>query len=622
MKCEVRFQKSVDALREWSCGQRLRDEGNDYEGFRFHATIVASMARTVHSSRMNVSVRAMIVALLLVMAAACAPRRDVAARFRGSISSIDTGSIASGDDARWASPQWNDAAWTAAVFYRMPPAGRTFWIHSRVELPPQPSEQVLFVYSSMLASSEVFWDGRLIGRGGTIARDSTAALPGPMDNFFPIPREAAGPGAHLLAIRVAIPKAGNTSNWFQGIVIGDYDQMLRSRIVAQVLPLSGCGVFLVISLYYLAMYLASARRRSMLVFALLCFAATLLAVAETWRWTVGYTYDWHIVRLIVVSVFTFAVAVLLPLYFVCDFQFRKTFVWLLAIATVIAAAGMSRQTFDGSCLAMFAASVGICAVNIAVGARPLRARVIPAVICTIILAASLQAGGYGFSDNAFFFAFCNVILVLLVAMTIDLRRERREHEDTLLRTARLEIALLHKSIQPHFVMNTLTAAMEWIEQSPAEGVKFLEAFADQLRIFADVSGDVSIPMAREIALCRAHLMVMSGRKGVRFLLRTECLDESASVPPAVFHTLLENAITHNRYGQAEVVFALREERQDRLRRYVLDAPLTPGTSTGRNADGIGLRYIKARLEENYPGCWHLESEAHEQSWTTTIEVPA
>jgi hypothetical protein len=439
-----------------------------------------------------------------------------------------------------------------------------------------------------------------------------------MDNFFPIPRVAATAGVHLLAIRVSLP-AGNADNWFQGIAVGDYEQMLRSRIVAQVLPLAGCGVFVIIGLYYLALYVATTRRASLLVFALLCFSAALLAIAETWRWTVGYTYEWHIVRLMTVSSFTFAVALLLPMYFVYDFQLRRPVIWLFAIAVVLSIAATTSGTFDGGCLAMFASSVAVCGVSIAAAVRRVRTAVIPAAISTAILAACLLAGGYGFSDNAFFYAFAAVILVLLVAMTIDLGRERRDHEGTLLRAARLEIALLQKSIQPHFVMNTLTAAMEWIEQSPEEGVRFLEAFADQLRIFAEVSADVSIPMAREIALCRAHLMVMSGRKGTRSTLITDGIDESASIPPAVFHTLIENAITHNQYAQTEVIFALRERREEQLRRYVLDAPLTREAAV--NCDGTGLRYVKARLEENYPGRWRYAALAREEMWTTTIEVP-
>ena len=569
------------------------------------------MLRAVHSDRMNVSARVTIVALALLGAFGCAKPRDAGSRFQGAIAAFDVARIHDGDDARWASPLFDDSRWNSAVLYRMQPHARTFWIRRRVELPSR--SDVLCVYAAAVASTQVYWDGRLLGRGGADGK------PGPMDNFFPIPRDAATAGSHLVAMRVALP-AGNSDNWFQGIVIGGYEQMLRSRVVAQMLPLAGCGVFIVIGVYYLALFFAAKRRLSLLVFALLCFTAALLAVAETWRWTVGYTYEWHIIRLIVVSSFTFAVALLLPMYFVYDFHLRRPTAWLVATAALLAVAGAASRTFDGGCLAMFAASVITCAVAIAAAVRRVRLGVIPASISTTILTVSLLAGGYGFSDNAFFFAFAAVILVLLIAMSIDLRRERRDHEGTLLRAARLEIALLQKSIQPHFVMNTLTAAMEWIEQSPDKGVRFLEAFAEHLRIFAEVSADVSIPMAREIALCRAHLMVMSGRKGTRFVLRTEGVDEAASVPPAVFHTLIENAITHNQYAQGDVVFSLREERQDQFRRYVLDAPLTGDAIV--NGDGTGLRYVKARLEENYPGRWRYAALANRRTWTTTIEVPA
>jgi len=192
----------------------------------------------------------------------------------------------------------------------------------------------------------------------------------------------------------------------------------------------------------------------------------------------------------------------------------------------------------------------------------------------------------------------------------------------LLRAARLEVELLQKTIQPHFVMNTLTAVMGWIEEDPAEGLKLLEAFADELRLFGAISRNAAIPLSQEIALCRAHLAVMSCRKEKRFTLRTEAVDAAALVPPAVFHTLVENAITHNRYDCNEVDFLLSEEREGALRRYVFDAPLSVSAGRDRDHEGTGLRYVKARLEELYPGGWRLRSGAEHGNWRTTIEVTA
>jgi LytS/YehU family sensor histidine kinase len=168
-------------------------------------------------------------------------------------------------------------------------------------------------------------------------------------------------------------------------------------------------------------------------------------------------------------------------------------------------------------------------------------------------------------------------------------------------------------------MNTLMAVMEWIEEDPREGVRFLEALADELRIFAEVSGEKLIPAGQELELCRSHLAIMSCRKGTRFALDADGVDGSVCLPPAIFHTLIENAITHNGYGQDEVVFTLREECNGDARRYVMDAPIRNRARTAAGS-GLGLRYVKARLEESFPGRWRVESEPFAACWRTTIEV--
>src|SRR5205823_2114056 len=70
----------------------------------------------------------------------------------------------------------------------------------------------------------------------------------------PIPRELSGAGQHRLTVRVA-PQPPPRIPWFHGIAIGDLEQMLRSRIVGQVVPLSGFVLFLVIGVFHFMLWL-------------------------------------------------------------------------------------------------------------------------------------------------------------------------------------------------------------------------------------------------------------------------------------------------------------------------------------------------------------------------------
>ncbi|HEX3108046.1 MAG TPA: histidine kinase [Thermoanaerobaculia bacterium] len=534
---------------------------------------------------------AILCALMFVLG--CAKGRDQATRFGGGAEqSVNDYEVHAGRSVFNASP----------YVTRMPL--NTFTLRRTVILRGS-TERTRCVYVSLIGSFELLWDGQRIGATGK---------PGPMDNFFPIPAALAGAGRHSLELRVALPRID--VSWYQGVVIGDYERMIRSRIVGQVIPLSGFGVFVVIGIYYLTLSLATRRRSAAITFAFLCFAAALLAVAETWRWTVGYTYDVQATRLTIVTALTFAISLLLPCFFVLELELRRTRMWIAAFIALISAVALIPLAPDDRCLALFGTALFLSACTLAAAIRARGRRTIPGAAAVSILVLAFVRGGFGFSDNMFFIAFCAAIASLLIGMALETRRQRREHE-------RLEAALLHKMIEPHFVMNTLTALMEWVESDPANGVRFLEAFAEELRIFSSIARDTRIPIEREIALCRSHLAVMECRKGKRFHLRAESVDPDGAIPPAVLHTLVENALTHNRYDGDEIEFQLREERSRKTRRYIFDAPVAAASNAANpHGDGTGLRYVKARLEESYPGRWFLQTGEHEGCWRTTIEVPA
>jgi LytS/YehU family sensor histidine kinase len=113
---------------------------------------------------------------------------------------------------------------------------------------------------------------------------------------------------------------------------------------------------------------------------------------------------------------------------------------------------------------------------------------------------------------------------------------------------------------------------------------------------------------------------MGFRRDVRFELDAAGVDPSGAVPPAVLHTLVENAVTHNAYAPGPVLLTLRETRDGGRRQYTLRAPLAGPPREGAR-DGTGLRYVRARLEESYPGEWALSSAVEGGEWTTRIDLP-
>ena len=62
--------------------------------------------------------------------------------------------------------------------------------------------------------------------------------------------------------------------------------------------------------------------------------------------------------------------------------------------------------------------------------------------------------------------------------------ERRRAQAAQLAAARLELELLKKNIQPHFLLNTLATIMETIEEGPKTAAALVESLAGEFRILA------------------------------------------------------------------------------------------------------------------------------------------
>jgi LytS/YehU family sensor histidine kinase len=143
-------------------------------------------------------------------------------------------------------------------------------------------------------------------------------------------------------------------------------------------------------------------------------------------------------------------------------------------------------------------------------------------------------------------------------------------------------------------MNVLTSILEWIEQEPARASRFVLALADELSLLTRASAHALIPIELELELCRAHVALMSQRLEVEVSLSVSGIDPAEQVPPAVFHTLIENAMTHGCFAEGPVRITLDAARAGARRRYRFVSPEVAPLPASR--EGTGSRYLRARLQ--------------------------
>lgn len=217
---------------------------------------------------------------------------------------------------------------------------------------------------------------------------------------------------------------------------------------------------------------------------------------------------------------------------------------------------------------------------------------------------------------------------LFRSIGFSLRSEQLRTRQSQLSSARLETELLKRNIQPHFLLNSLGSIAQFVEENPAIASRMIDALADEFRLVSRLSQRQLVSLGEEIDLCEAHLRVMSLRREASYRLEVDVPDRTAPIPPALLHTLVENAITHGGPSHSgERVVRLAETRTaDGSRVIELHSPMTahtgPSVAIKARSDGTGLRYVKARLEESFPGSWTFEAAPTGNGWRVRIVISA
>lgn len=541
-----------------------------------------------------------------------------------------------GDDPRWAEPDFDDTAWPTILPSEVPARDGIYWVRFRVsadEMRDDAGEARDGVALTILASYDLYWDGRLIGRNGDVAARAEDEIPGRIDALFQIPPDLATPREHVVALRLASFHSGFATPYY-GINyrLGSFAPMIAEHTRRSLGSLVAMGAMSGLALGFgIAAWLVD-RRRAVGLLGAVALSAAIIQALQAWRWLQPYAYAWHYPRTVALTLLAAGLGWALFAAVASLVGLPRRRLLLAALVATHAAAWAASPLFSTRGFAIFTASLVFAAGAAAWAALRRRRHAGVLLVGLLITLLSLVARPGDFAERTFALSFGATLAAALVSLALRWRDERRGARQARLTAARLEIELLKKNIQPHFLMNTLASLMEVVETDPATAVTLIDALAEEFRILARMSGERLVPIAQEIALCEAHLRIMSLRRQRPAELRTSGLDPAARVPPALIHTLVENGFTHQSPGadaRDATVFHLHGETSGRGVRYTFTAPRAAGEATGRESpalgpapDGTGLRYVKARLEESFPGRWTLTAGPVAGSWRTIVEFGA
>lgn len=538
--------------------------------------------------------------------------------------------IAEGDDPRWADADYDHSNWRYQRHRRIdvPPAIR--WVRVPIDVPDPylKGDQPFSLIVAGQMASDVYWNGVLIGNNGSPGTSEATEIPGTINERYYIPPHIMQRGENIIAIRMSSQQLASVRNDIDlEILVAPHRDINHTRLVRHLPAVILFGAIGAGVVMFGAMFFMHRRDTGALWLALTFLMLAGQFGAEVYKSLVNYIYYMQYYRYLALVFFAYG-SVLFLLFFTlwrigADKRIVAGSLVIAHVATGLLAA--TSNLLEPKIFYMILSFVGVSFALAVYGFSQKKEACLPLSIGLAIVCFAGLEGPMLFLDRAYFYSMALLAGVLFFMQAQDFRRSEHTASQAAAQSARMELELLKKHIQPHFMMNTLGALTEWIMESPEASVDMIHVLADEFRLLHDVSSKKKVPLKQEVALCEAHLKIMSYRQDQTLLLVTELEEDTHEIPPAIFHTLLENALTHNRYKAGKVEFRLEQALgANEHVTYTLVVPPGQTSAPARSESaggGLGLTYIEARLKEVWPGAYKLTSgQTADGGWKTTIAV--
>ncbi|MCC2548608.1 histidine kinase [Hymenobacter sp. BT175] len=509
---------------------------------------------------------------------------------------------------------WRPASWCITVLDDQRSPARQMWLRTRVTISESHRRShAMLVLRGWSTASEVYWDGELLNRNGWLGPQGEQ--PGSWHQQLALSPARAQAGTHTLLVRVSNEQFAERP-WQPTAVLTTGALHLAQQQAAGSSAMLIIGMLVASALFCGLLYVGFARQRSYLslivycgLHALIIYAGLLGAARDASP--AEYFLFVHDVSYLALL----ANNLCLLTYLVLEFRLPQGRWWLAGtLAFSVAAYGWLPVNPHFVVFTVVLVAAGLVAVR-------LRPEASGWALAGIVAMAGLTFMGYlRLLPLAYYWGIVCFIGIMAISIGRQLVQRYREQQEAQLRSVRLENELLRKNIQPHFLFNTLMSLQELIEENPKQANQLIDALAAEFELVSSIAEEKLISIEEELQICRTHLRIMGFRRQSEFVLETRGLLGTEQVPPATFQTLIENGLTHGYAQRGTGRFVLTKEPLVRGVRYRLFNDSDAAACSRPVVEGTGSRYVKMRLEESFPGAWHLRSAPVNGGWAVEIDL--
>ena len=229
-----------------------------------------------------------------------------------------------------------------------------------------------------------------------------------------------------------------------------------------------------------------------------------------------------------------------------------------------------------------------------------------------------------------------VVLVLMFGMNLGVkgyfksRQEEKQREATAKENLEHQLEYLKYQLNPHFLMNTLNNIHMLIDIEPTKAQQAVIQLSKILRYVLYESDKPRVLLSQEIAFVDNYVELMRLRytDHLRFTANKPQDCGSASVPPLLFISFVENAFKHGVSYQEESFIDIHGERYhdekdgERLRWTCRNSKhaTTDGTAIPKEG-GIGMVNVRRRLDLIFQDRYRLDIHETENAYEVVLDIP-
>lgn len=464
-----------------------------------------------------------------------------------------------------------------------------------------------------LGSATFYWDGNYIADKGIPGFDLNSEQVGPIEMSVPLSQHELSQGQHLLSIELSTySHLEDMHSIYYGMFLTSNNGRQAINFQQKIIPLMLGGAMFLLAVFFALVYFLYEKRPAFIIFGCLCFFSGTLIGLEVIKYFWNYPWDFHILRLRIIILNVLLTAMTLIAYYLFYYQVKRKAIWFSFTLLSFIALAVLAPSYDIKSLSIFVLAL---AISLLINLKAYRKKQPSSFVHLSILIAGfilMVILPFSFIDKWFAALFSFIALANLYSLMVQFAHERSKAMQSL----RLEAQMLRRNLQPHFLMNSLTLIVEWVETQPKLAVKFIDALADEFRLLNTMSQKKLVPWSTEMALCQKHFKIMQYRYQKQIQLNIEVTDNDFFIPPAIIHTLIENTFSHNRIKDGDC-FDIKISISNLVKIKII----TPFRNKNHQGTGIGEDYINTRLIESFNHNWRFESVAKNDTWQTNIRFP-